>query len=83
MNDFSTPRRMGASAFIIIFLKTFKEFVGASIFIILYLFFDHEENRTLLGSLLEMLSIIAGFTAISLLFAFIRYYFRKIPYRGR
>lgn len=82
MNDFSTPRRMGASAFIIIFLKTFKEFVGASIFIILYLFFDHEENRTLLGSLLEMLSIIAGFTAISLLFAFIRYYFRKFHIEG-
>lgn len=74
MTDFSIPRRMSAGAFIIILLKSIKEYVGITLIPLAYLLFksDYQES-----SVDKILGIILGLSAIALITAFFRYYFKK------
>lgn len=77
MNDFSTPRRMSPGAFVIIFVKSFREIAGASIVAFLYLMFRSDDSDSAVSVLMKIALAIGIFIAFSLLTAFLRFYFRK------
>ena len=80
MTDFSTPRRMSAGAFVVMFVKSLKEFVGAGFIAIGYLVLRPDDNNSpvLLKALIAILSLVA----LSLIMAFVRYYFRRFHIEG-
>lgn len=80
MNDFSTPRRMGSAAFIIIFLKSFREFIRVSFIAIGYLLIDIFNSGTIdpEGIVFAILFTIA----VPAVIAFFRYYFSKFHIEG-
>lgn len=77
MNEFSTPRRMSPGAFVIIFVKSFREIAGASIVAFLYLMFRSDDSDSSVSVLMKIALAIGIFIAFSLLTAFLRFYFRK------
>lgn len=82
MNDFSTPRRMSPGAFVIIFVKSFREMAGASIVAFLYLMFRSDDSDSSVSVLMKIALAIGIFIAFSLLTAFLRFYFRKFHIEG-
>ena len=59
INDFSIPRRMSKSAFVIFFVKALRSYASLILIIIM------------------LLSYLAGFIALSLITAFLSFYFKK------
>lgn len=80
MTDFSTPRRMSAGAFVVLFIKSLKEFVGAGFIAIGYLVLrpDDSNSPVLFRAVIALLT----FIALSLVTAFVRYYFRRFHIEG-
>lgn len=79
MTDFSTPRRMSAGAFAIIFLKAFREIAGAAFVATVFLLYDID----FFGSMAARGMLAAGvILALALAVAFPRYYFRKFHIEG-
>lgn len=80
MTDFSTPRRMSPGAFVIMFLKSFKDIVGAAFVALVYLLYDSHDSG---GRLFWKFALTAGvILTYSLAVAFTRYYFRKFHIEG-
>ena len=80
MTDFSTPRRMSPGAFLIMFLKSFREIIGVTFVAIVYLFYDSSDSD---GSPFRKAALAAGIILVySLPVAFARYYFRKFHIEG-
>ena len=44
MTDFSTPRRMSPGAFVIMFLKSFKDIVGAAFVALVYMLYNSHDS---------------------------------------
>lgn len=79
MTDFSTPRRMSAGAFAIIFLKAFREIAGVAFVATVFLLYDIDS----FGSMAARGMLAAGvILALALAVAFSRYYFRKFHIEG-
>lgn len=81
MNDFSSPRRMSAGALIILFQKSLKEIAGATFVAIGYVVYD-SFGSSLGEAALNLLITIGVIFALSLLVAFLSYYFRKFHIEG-
>ena len=77
MNDFSRPRRMSASAFAILFMKSLSEYAGTVFFLVVFLAYKSVGGRSLTEILLSIAAIAATIVALSLATAFWKYYFRK------
>jgi len=77
INDFSIPRRMSKSAFVIYFVKALRNY--ASIILILFTvrIFDSSEETSIMEYIIMLLSYLAGFLVISLITAFLSFYFKK------
>lgn len=75
MTDFSIPRRMSPAAFIIIFLKSLRDFIGVSFIAIIYLLVDIYNSSTI--DLGEVAFAVVFTVALPAVIAFIRYYFSK------
>lgn len=81
MTDFSTPRRMGGGAFVVLFVKSLKELFGAVFIGIGCLVFKGDHN-SLVSILLKVMIVLASLLVLSLAVAFARYYFRKFHIDG-
>ncbi|WP_286526213.1 PH domain-containing protein, partial [Duncaniella freteri] len=80
MTDFSTPRRMSPGAFVIMFLKSFKDIVGAAFVVLVYMLYNSHDSG---GRLFWKFALAAGIIlTYSLAVAFTRYYFRKFHIEG-
>ena len=80
MTDFSTPRRMSPAAFIIILLKSFREYIGFSFVAIVYIVIDIYKSSTIdLGEVAFAIAVVVVLPAI---IAFFRYYFSKFHIEG-
>lgn len=82
MNDFSTPRRMGGSAFVFLFLKNFKEFIALPVIFFGYKLYQDYGNKSPSEILLTVATIFVATIAIALLAAFAGYYFKKFHIKG-
>lgn len=82
MNDFSTPRRMGGSAFVFLFLKNFKEFIALPVIFFGYKLYQDYGNKSPREILLTVATIFVATIAIALLAAFAGYYFKKFHIKG-
>ena len=73
INDFSIPRRMSKSAFVIYFVKALRNY--ASIILILFTvrIFDSSEETSIMEYIIMLLSYLAGFLVISLITACLLY----------
>lgn len=71
MTDFSTPRRMGGGAFVVLFVKSLKELFGAVFIGIGYLVFksDHDSSVSIL---FRVMIALASLIVLSLAVAFVR-----------
>lgn len=76
-NDFSSPRRMSAGAFVILAMKTFKELAGAFFFIFVSILFTPSEQHSFSGTLIKIAIASGVIISLSLLAAFLKYYYRK------
>lgn len=76
-NDFSSPRRMSAGAFVIIAMKTFKELAGAFFFIFVSLLFAPSDEQSFSETMMRTAILTGIIVALSLLVAFLKYYYRK------
>ena len=76
MNDFSSPRRMSAGAFVILLQKSFREIAGACFVLLGYVLYDSYDS-SLWESFLKLIASIGAILGLSLLVAFSKYYFRK------
>ena len=60
MNDFSRPRRMSASAFAILFMKSLSEYAGTVFFLVAFLAYKSVGGRSLTEILLSIAAIAAA-----------------------
>lgn len=82
MNDFSTPRRMGVSAFVLLFLKNFKENIALPVIFLGYKLYQDYGNKSPREIFLAVTAIFAATIAIALFVAFAGYYFKKFQIKG-
>lgn len=82
MNDFSTPRRMGGSAFVLLFLKNFKEYIALPVIFLGYKLYQDYGNKSPREIFLAVTAIFAATIAIALFVAFAGYYFKKFQIKG-
>lgn len=82
MNDFSTPQRMSAGAFVILLLQSLKAFGGATFIGLAILLSRHNEETGPASVMLMVAGIFGGILAVALLAAFMNYYFRKFHIAG-
>lgn len=80
MTDFSTPRQMSAGAFVVLFVKSLKEFVGAGVIAIGYLLFSPDDNNS--PALIKAAIALVTLVALSLISAFVKFYFRRFHIEG-
>lgn len=80
MTDFSSPRRMSAVAFLVIWQKAFRDFMGITIVPTAYLLYDIVRGKPIDG--MDLLLVAGLIVALPLIFAFVRYYFRKFHIEG-
>lgn len=77
MTDFSTPRRMSAGAFMIMFLDYLRKFAGTAIIVIVPLLFNSDEHKPV-----KAFIALGVLVAVALFAAFMAYYFRKFHVEG-
>ncbi len=82
MNDFSTPRRMGGSAFVLLFLKNLKEYIALPVIFLGYKLYQDYGNKSPREIFLAVTAIFAATIAIALFVAFAGYYFKKFQIKG-
>ena len=81
MNDFSSPRRMGVGAYVILFIKTLRESVGI-LFVGGASLIFREAGNSISMTMLRIAAILTVALAFALIMAFSRYYFRKFHIEG-
>lgn len=77
INDFSVPRRMSKSAFVIFFVKALRSYASAFLLLGVVKIFDSSDESSIMEYIIMILSFMAGLLAISLVTAFFNFYFRK------
>lgn len=82
MTDFSTPRRMSVSAFVVILYNTLRRSFGVAVFIIVLNVFNSDSGKGLLTRLLLLLAFIMGIIVIAAIWAFLEYTTKKFYISG-
>lgn len=77
INDFSIPRRMSKSAFVIFFVKALRSYASLILILFTVRIFDSSDETSVMEYIIMLLSYLAGFIAISLITAFLGFYFKK------
>lgn len=77
INDFSAPRRMSKSAFVIFFVKALRSYASLILVLLAVRIFDSSNENSIMEYIIIVLSYLAGFFAISLITAFLNFYFKK------
>lgn len=77
INDFSTPRRMSKSAFVIFFVKALRSYASLILILFTVRIFDSSNETSVMEYIIMLLSYLAAFIAISLITAFLGFYFKK------
>ena len=77
INDFSIPRRMSKSAFVIFFVKALRSYASLILILFTVRIFDSSDETSVMEYIIMLLSYLAGFIAISLITAFLSFYFKK------
>ena len=77
INDFSIPRRMSKSAFVIFFVKALRSYASLILILFAVRIFDSSDETSIMEYIIMLLSYLAGFIAISLITAFLSFYFKK------
>lgn len=77
INDFSAPRRMSKSAFVIFFVKALRSYASLILVLLAVRIFDSSNENSIMEYIIIVLSYLAGFLAISLITAFLNFYFKK------
>lgn len=77
INDFSIPRRMSKSAFVIFFVKALRSYASLILILFAVRIFDSSDETSVMEYIIMLLSYLAGFIAISLITAFLSFYFKK------
>lgn len=77
INDFSIPRRMSKSAFVIFFVKALRSYASLILILFTVRIFDSSDETSVMEYIIMLLSYLAGFIALSLITAFLGFYFKK------
>lgn len=77
INDFSIPRRMSKSAFVIFFVKALRSYASLILILFTVRIFDSSNETSVMEYIIMLLSYLAAFIAISLTTAFLGFYFKK------
>lgn len=77
INDFSIPRRMSKSAFVIFFVKALRSYASLILILFTVRIFDSSNETSVMEYIIMLLSYLAGFIVISLITAFLSFYFKK------
>lgn len=77
INDFSIPRRMSKSAFVIFFVKALRSYASLILILFTVRIFDSSDETSIMEYIIMLLSYLAAFIAISLITAFLGFYFKK------
>lgn len=77
INDFSIPRRMSKSAFVIFFVKALRSYASLILILFTVRIFDSSDETSVMEYIIMLLSYMAVFIAISLITAFLSFYFKK------
>lgn len=77
INDFSIPRRMSKSAFVIFFVKALRSYASLILILFTVRIFDSSDETSVMEYIIMLLSYLAAFIAISLITAFLSFYFKK------
>ena len=77
INDFSIPRRMSKSAFVIFFVKALRSYASLILILFTVRIFDSSDETSIMEYIIMLLSYLAGFIVISLITAFLSFYFKK------
>lgn len=77
INDFSIPRRMSKSAFVIFFVKALRSYASLILILFTVRIFDSSNETSIMEYIIMLLSYLAGFLVISLITAFLSFYFKK------
>lgn len=77
INDFSIPRRMSKSAFVIFFVKALRSYASLILILFTVRIFDSSDETSIMEYIIMLLSYLAGFLVISLITAFLSFYFKK------
>lgn len=77
INDFSIPRRMSKSAFVIFFVKALRSYASLILILFTVRIFDSSNETFVMEYIIMLLSYLAAFIAISLITAFLGFYFKK------
>lgn len=75
--DFSVPRRMSKSAFVVICYNELKKFISFFFIIIVLKFLDKESKTTPLSALIKALLILLAVVGFAIVNAFLNYYYKK------
>ena len=77
INDFSIPHRMSKSAFVIFFVKALRSYASLILILFTVRIFDSSDETSIMEYIIMLLSYLAGFIALSLITAFLSFYFKK------
>ena len=77
INDFSIPRRMSKSAFVIFFVKALRSYASIILILITLRIFDSSNESSIMEYIIMLMSYLAIFFVISLITAFLNFYFKK------
>lgn len=77
INDFSVPRRMSKSAFVILFMKALQSYMSLFLILVVFKFFGSLRENSFMENIMMLLFYVAGFLALALLTSFLNFYFKK------
>ena len=75
--DFSVPRRMSGSAYVVLLAKALRQYAGVFIIFVIIKVFDSDSQHPLMETVGIMAVIAAGFIVLAAVSAFFTYYFMK------
>ena len=68
---------MSKSAFVVFFVKSLQSYASVFLVLVILRIFDSEKESSFLETILLVLSILAAFTGLALITAFLNFYFKK------
>lgn len=77
INDFSVPRRMSKSAFVILFMKALQSYMSLFLILVVFKFFGSLRENSFMENIMMLLFYVAGFLALALLTSFLNFYFNN------
>lgn len=76
-NDFSVPRRMSKSAFVILFMKALQSYMSLFLILVVFKFFGSLRENSFMENIMMLLFYVAGFLVLALVTSFLNFYFKK------